>query len=173
MRIGSLVRISGQVVRTHPVHPELVRYPAFRHMRENNRCGGCHSDKSSNVETCLMIFPPSFVVAGERNLPVHGLPGADQRRPPAVQILAAHHLQEPRLQQPHALPPRHAQVQVHRLPEGNGGGRERTRMKRAHLVAASARRRLITSCLLTLRCASRRRRPSCPAVPSRARWRSC
>lgn len=26
MRIGTLVRISGQVVRTHPVHPELVRY---------------------------------------------------------------------------------------------------------------------------------------------------
>lgn len=24
LRIGSLVRISGQVVRTHPVHPELV-----------------------------------------------------------------------------------------------------------------------------------------------------
>lgn len=26
MRIGTLVRISGQVVRTHPVHPELVRF---------------------------------------------------------------------------------------------------------------------------------------------------
>lgn len=26
MRIGTLVKISGQVVRTHPVHPELVRF---------------------------------------------------------------------------------------------------------------------------------------------------
>lgn len=25
MKIGTLLRISGQVVRTHPVHPELVR----------------------------------------------------------------------------------------------------------------------------------------------------
>lgn len=27
MRIGTLVKISGQVVRTHPVHPELVTFP--------------------------------------------------------------------------------------------------------------------------------------------------
>lgn len=27
MRIGTLVKISGQVVRTHPVHPELVTVP--------------------------------------------------------------------------------------------------------------------------------------------------
>lgn len=31
MRIGTLVRISGQVVRTHPVHPELVRYLSHTH----------------------------------------------------------------------------------------------------------------------------------------------
>lgn len=29
MRIGTLVKISGQVVRTHPVHPELVTFPHF------------------------------------------------------------------------------------------------------------------------------------------------
>lgn len=42
MRIGTLVRISGQVVRTHPVHPELVRYPTHTSVdltfHESNLC---------------------------------------------------------------------------------------------------------------------------------------
>lgn len=69
-----------------------------------------------NVNATLLCF------AGEWDLPVHGLPGVDQRRPSAVQILPADHLQEPRLQQPLPLPPGHTQIQVHRLPEGSCSG---------------------------------------------------
>lgn len=67
----------------------------------------------------MIINNDLFTVAGERHFPLHGLPGSDQRRPSAVQILPTDHLQKPRLQQPLPLPPRHTQVQVRRLPEGN------------------------------------------------------
>lgn len=105
MRIGTLVKISGQVVRTHPVHPELVRRPA--------------ADVNANhFKPLCSIDDDGVILTGERHLPVPGLPGDDQRRPSAVQVFAADHLQKPRLQQPRPLPPRHTQIQVHRLPEG-------------------------------------------------------
>ena len=37
MRIGTLVKISGQVVRTHPVHPELVGTHTRTHTHMCNR----------------------------------------------------------------------------------------------------------------------------------------
>lgn len=120
MRIGTLVRISGQVVRTHPVHPELVRC--------NTRTTVTNDLFRQESQICayVTVFAVRMDVimtlscfAGEWHLPVHGLPGVDQRRPSAVQILPANHLQEPRLQQPLPLPPGHTQIQVHRLPEGS------------------------------------------------------
>ncbi|KAI3374422.1 hypothetical protein L3Q82_006245 [Scortum barcoo] len=51
MRIGTLVRISGQVVRTHPVHPELVRYPAV-----TNAENAGEMVKDELAEKCQKLF---------------------------------------------------------------------------------------------------------------------
>lgn len=52
-KIGTLIRISGQVVRTHPVHPELVR--------GTFKCLDCHAiikdvEQQFKVSKEILIF---------------------------------------------------------------------------------------------------------------------